>query len=373
MPDFPCSDDIILPSHQCIRPLHACVFISADSGGILKSQTTNHSKLNHATFVRKAKTRQENVPSTPSQKSLMGDNTMKMNTKTKINLIKILSVIAFVATITINILANALPLGGFSTGQISAMYPTLFTPPGFTFAIWGLIYGLLGVFLVIQLISRTADDLADISPYFLLSCIFNIAWLITWHNQMIVLATVSILLLLASLLRIYFIVKDRGFVTRITFSIYYAWITVASIISFFVLVKTLTGGAPVTPIQPRSGLLPGELIIIGGNPEIVSYVSNIEYALATFAALLVGPLTALHILRRSDYAYALTIIWAVVGIMYKNLTAFTPPVFMLITASISAAMILLAAVWQMFNGKNQVTARSFQEYLIGDLMKKKAN
>jgi hypothetical protein len=41
--------------------------------------------------------------------------------------------------IVLNVLANALPLGGRTTGEISDAYPNLFAPAGYTFAIWGLI------------------------------------------------------------------------------------------------------------------------------------------------------------------------------------------------------------------------------------------
>ena len=49
----------------------------------------------------------------------------------------------FAFMITMNALANGLPLNGYTTGAISALYPNLFVPAGFTFSIWGVIYLLL--------------------------------------------------------------------------------------------------------------------------------------------------------------------------------------------------------------------------------------
>lgn len=45
-----------------------------------------------------------------------------------------------IATITINALANALPINNMNTGTISDNIPNLFAPAGLTFIIWGLIY-----------------------------------------------------------------------------------------------------------------------------------------------------------------------------------------------------------------------------------------
>ncbi len=53
---------------------------------------------------------------------------------------QIANVLAVIATIIMNILANALPLNGQNTGDISDRFQVLFVPAGYVFAIWGLIY-----------------------------------------------------------------------------------------------------------------------------------------------------------------------------------------------------------------------------------------
>lgn len=52
--------------------------------------------------------------------------------------LKWINTIAFAAMAAVNALANLLPIGGNTTGQISEAYPNLFTPAPITFAIWGL-------------------------------------------------------------------------------------------------------------------------------------------------------------------------------------------------------------------------------------------
>ena len=58
--------------------------------------------------------------------------------------------IAFVVVVAVNALATTIPLGGMTTGQLSDLYPNLFVPAGLTFAIWGVIYLLLGIFVVLR-------------------------------------------------------------------------------------------------------------------------------------------------------------------------------------------------------------------------------
>lgn len=52
----------------------------------------------------------------------------------------VLNIGALVAVLLVNWLANALPLNGKETGQLSDQYPILTVPAGYAFAIWGLIY-----------------------------------------------------------------------------------------------------------------------------------------------------------------------------------------------------------------------------------------
>jgi len=57
---------------------------------------------------------------------------------------KSLIILFYLGMILFNFLANSLPLNNRNTGQISDDYPSHYTPSGFTFSIWGIIYLLLG-------------------------------------------------------------------------------------------------------------------------------------------------------------------------------------------------------------------------------------
>ncbi len=69
----------------------------------------------------------------------------------KLNSISIVVLITYLAMVIVNGLANALPINGMITGDISDSYPNLFAPTGITFIIWGVIYLLLAAHTAYQL------------------------------------------------------------------------------------------------------------------------------------------------------------------------------------------------------------------------------
>ena len=75
---------------------------------------------------------------------------MKGKPSTLVRTLQIINVFALMLTLTINALANILPINGMNTGELSALYPSLFTPAGFTFSIWSVIYLLLIGFVIVQ-------------------------------------------------------------------------------------------------------------------------------------------------------------------------------------------------------------------------------
>ena len=90
------------------------------------------------------------------------------------------NIIAFAFTVIVNSLAGSTTLiGGVNTAQISDSNPTLITPAGYVFSIWGIIYVLLGVFVIFQALpsQKEKEYTKKISWLFVLSSIINIAWL----------------------------------------------------------------------------------------------------------------------------------------------------------------------------------------------------
>jgi hypothetical protein len=73
----------------------------------------------------------------------------------------VLNIGALVAVLLVNWLANALPLNGKDTGQISDQYPILTVPARYAFAIWSLIYVGLTGFAIYQSLSSQRTKSAN--------------------------------------------------------------------------------------------------------------------------------------------------------------------------------------------------------------------
>lgn len=163
---------------------------------------------------------------------------VKMQGPTVKTSVKALVVITYVAMIVVNVLANALPINGRTTGAISDAYENLFAPAGLTFTIWGVIYLLLGAHVLYQLgLFHGADDkggagesrrvslLERLGVLFSLSSLANVAWILSWHYDLILVST----LLLATMLVLLILItrtilaadlspRDRAFI-RLPFSV----------------------------------------------------------------------------------------------------------------------------------------------------------
>lgn len=115
---------------------------------------------------------------------------------------------AFLLTVIVNALSNILPLNGRTTGEISDLYLNLFTPAGYVFSIWGIVYLLLLIFVLYQMLpqQREAAFLHKISFLFVLSSVANVSWLFLWHYEQITLSIVPMFVLLVTLISIYSLV-----------------------------------------------------------------------------------------------------------------------------------------------------------------------
>ncbi|MEH1009091.1 tryptophan-rich sensory protein [Winogradskyella sp. ECml5-4] len=166
------------------------------------------------------------------------------------------NIIALLITIFINYLSNTGTLNNTTIGEVSNSYRSLFTPAGYTFAIWGVIYLLLIGFVIYQgrgLFKDVKNDDVVLKTgwWFILSCLFNSLWVFAWIYEYTGVSCIFIFLLLFSLLKI--VVNNRmelddeplpiiAFVWW-PFVIYSGWVTVASIANVSTyLVKIDWGG-----------------------------------------------------------------------------------------------------------------------------------
>ncbi len=151
---------------------------------------------------------------------------------------------------------------GASVADISAMYQTPFTPAGYAFSIWGLIYIMLIAFVIHQWYAayRLKDnkELTQAGLWFSLANLANGMWIYAWTNNMITLSMVIMIVLLISLimlsLRLHLETWDAPF--RIILFvwwplvIYLGWIVTATVANATVwLVSIGCQGGPMTPSE----------------------------------------------------------------------------------------------------------------------------
>src|SRR5512140_1095602 len=96
---------------------------------------------------------------------------------------QILVVLTILATIVINILADALPINGLNTAAISDSFHVYFVPAGYVFSIWGLIYIGLIAYAIYQLLPAQKDNprLRAAAWWMVLGGLANCAWIFLWH------------------------------------------------------------------------------------------------------------------------------------------------------------------------------------------------
>ncbi|WP_295213577.1 tryptophan-rich sensory protein [uncultured Chryseobacterium sp.] len=155
---------------------------------------------------------------------------------------QILNIIVLLATIGINYLSNTGLLNNETMASISAKYQNLFTPAGYAFSIWGLIYlGLLGFVIYYGPFAKNTEakekTILNTGWWFVISCIANSLWIFTWLYEYTLLTIPIMMLLFVSLLKIIWnnrgLIESRDFKTtvflRLPFYIYSGWISVALI------------------------------------------------------------------------------------------------------------------------------------------------
>ena len=247
-------------------------------------------------------------------------DTLKQNFKS----LGIANILAFIGVIIVNVLSNVLPLNGRTAEQLSDALPSYFTPTGYTFSIWGLIYTTLLGYIIYQALPSQKERpfQAQIGWLFVVSSAANAGWLFAWHYGAYALSVLVMLIMLVTLIMIYLrldightnpnlTLKDRLFV-HLPFSLYLGWITVATI-------------ANIASVAAHFGF--DGLGIAGPTWSAIMML---------IAVVVAGVL----LFNRRNLAYAGVLIWALFGIR----TAYPEIGVIANTAVIAAILIALLAL-----------------------------
>ncbi|GGM41231.1 hypothetical protein GCM10011351_29270 [Paraliobacillus quinghaiensis] len=226
--------------------------------------------------------------------------------------------LALVFVIIINYLSNALPFNGQTTSEISNRINVLFTPAGYVFSIWGVIYLLLAIWVFRQLpkARRNLPVYIKATPLFVLSCLLNSFWLFLWHYEYFVFSVVIMVALLINLITLYTRVKAvaTSFSDLLPFSVYLGWVSVATIANIsYVLVEFGWNGF------------------------------GLSDSFWTITMLFVATvLAAIFRLKERDVAYPLVFVWAFIGIGVRNLSDYPTVSY---AAYFCAAVVFIVALF----------------------------
>lgn len=209
-------------------------------------------------------------------------------------------VLSILATLGVNSLANALPLNGLTTGEISDRFRVYFVPAGYVFSIWGLIYLGLIAFAIFQAWPAQKENprLWAIGGWVVLANLANSAWIFLWHFEQFPLTLVAMLVLLLSLIQIYLKLEigrqnvqwREALFVQLPFRIYLGWISVATVANITILLEYLRWDG-------------------------FGIAGEVWMTLVLIAVL--GIVSAVNFTRR-DLAYTLVILWALAGIAVKQ-------------------------------------------------------
>lgn len=198
--------------------------------------------------------------------------------------------VAYVLTVLGNALIEGGQLAGTTSASIAYAVFTWFTPAGYVFSIWSLIY----VALIVWLVSYTkaaptrTHGLNAISVLFVASSVLNVLWLALWHFDLIAVSFVVIVAEWIVLGALYLRVRKTATTAPgwVPISIYAAWVTVATLANMAILItRALDGG--------------------------VAFFNGLSVVLLTAGVLVLGYVMSK---KYHDIVFPLVFLWAIIGV-----------------------------------------------------------
>lgn len=221
-------------------------------------------------------------------------------------------------------------------------YEKLLGPAGISFAIWGLIFLFLGVFVLYQardLFKSKAEQLDmpyvfQVNGAFMVSIAAASAWYVFWAERAIYLSFFSMMSMLISILFAYFKLNinrtarplREHFTITIPWSLYAGWVTAAVLVSLTTVMIEI-GFASVGITEPFWTIF---ILLV---------------ALATYSFFL---------LKRNDYIYASVGIWVLLGVIIERLSSATLYPNIVIVATLGIIILVAEMIYFRFINDEKV-------------------
>ena len=242
--------------------------------------------------------------------------------------------VAWVAMVGFNGYAEVYHFNGTTVGGLARKVDLWIMPAGYVFAIWGVIYIALAIWLFRFCLAGPSRKRLGFLPFtlsgllFVATCCLNIAWLALWHMERNFWALVIILILTVLAWMLYALVRrdatEAGTPTAakaldwIPLSIYASWLSVATLVNA------------------------GYMVVAGHR------VGNAVQGFATI--IVVGALLAVaYLMNRhgKDWVFGLVVIWACLGIGIR-IFSFAAAMGVLVIALTAVGAFLVYFPWSKF-------------------------
>ena len=242
--------------------------------------------------------------------------------------------VAWVAMVGFNGYAEVYRFNGTTVGGLARKVDLWIMPAGYVFAIWGVIYIALAIWLFRFCLAGPSRKRLGFLPFtlsgllFVATCCLNIAWLALWHMERNFWALVIILILTVLAWMLYALVRrdatKAGTPTAakaldwIPLSIYASWLSVATLVNA------------------------GYMVVAGHR------VGNAVQGFATI--IVVGALLAVaYLMNRhgNDWVFGLVVIWACLGIGIR-IFSFAAAMGVLVIALTAVGAFLVYFPWSKF-------------------------
>ena len=242
--------------------------------------------------------------------------------------------VAWVAMVGFNGYAEVYHFNGTTVGGLARKVDLWIMPAGYVFAIWGVIYIALAIWLFRFCLAGPSRKRLGFLPFtlsgllFVATCCLNIAWLALWHMERNFWALVIILILTVLAWMLYALVRrdatEAGTPTAakaldwIPLSIYASWLSVATLVNA------------------------GYMVVAGHR------VGNAVQGFATI--FVVGALlTVAYLMNRhgKDWVFGLVVIWACLGIGIR-IFSFAAAMGVLVIALTAVGAFLVYFPWSRF-------------------------
>jgi len=233
-----------------------------------------------------------------------------------------LVIIATVGVILINYFAGVGYINGVTTGAISDKYPTFITPAGYAFAIWSLIYLGLFAFSIYQALPSNTDNprFKNIRTVYISNCAANCFWIYLWHHDLILASLAVMFFLLATLVLINVVLQKSAsiaetWLAQIPFSLYFGWITVATILNFSIALVFLGVNT-----SESNAIILSSILIIGA--VILGILIRFKLAIFAYPLAIAWALTAIAVKQSGKTAIVVCAAFGVIALLVSALTAF---------------------------------------------------